>query len=196
MRPFAGLYCSLIRLGAFMDKSSQPSSESVERVQKLFIKHMHELRGYLFPLVADRSLVDDLLHTVFLAMTADADRYDPQRSFLAWARGIARNKALMAARQSRQAPRALSPDVIELLSDDVPQFDMQQSRVDAVAECVEELAPRAKEAIRLRYFDALKPSEIAGRMTLADATVHVTLSRARSLLRRCVERKTRTEREQ
>lgn len=169
----------------------EPLNQSVARVQKLFIKHAHELRGYLYPLVADRALVDDLLHTVFLTLTNDAARYDPQRSFLAWARGVAKNTALMAARQSRQSPRMLSPDVIDLLSADVPDFDAQQSRVDAVAQCVEELAPRAHEAIVLRYRDDFKPPEIAGRMSIAIESVHVTLARARTAIRQCVKRKLR-----
>ena len=59
-----------------------------------------------------------------------------------------------------------------------------------VSECVEELDGRARRAIQLRYGGNLRTAQIARAMQLSDGAVRMLLSRARSLLRKCVEART------
>ena len=115
--------------------------------------------------------------------------FRPGSNFLAWARTIAKYEALQLARDRAKAPTSLSPDVIEQLSTTAPDFDNPDERLGMMRECIETLAPRAKEVIQLRYAKALEPVEIADRMKLAIQSVSVMLSRARASLRKCIERK-------
>ena len=54
---------------------------------------------------------------------------------------------------------------------------------------MEELAARAREVLDLRYGEGCRPAEIARRLSWTPESVYVTLSRARALLRDCIERK-------
>lgn len=162
----------------------------VAHVQKLFIKHSRAIRGYLLALLPDVHRVDDLMHQVFLAATDLADRYDTEREFVPWARGIARIELLRQAREQQHLPMPLGPDAIDALSKtEIPALDWSEARRSALDECLKSLARRPKEAISLRYLENLRPPEIAQRMKLAVTSVHVMLSRARLALRRCVSRK-------
>jgi len=174
-----------------MAKSTPPSQNDtqVEQVQKLFLRHTDRLRGYLFAVCPDLSLAEDLLHSVFLCVVEKADQYDPQRSFLAWARGIARNEMRRLARDRSHAPHMLTLEVAERLAVPDDLFQPEPERLAALTECVEELGPRAREAVVLRYLKQLLPGQIAGRMDLAVESVHVMLSRARAALRTCIEGK-------
>ena len=172
-----------------MARDHESTSDQQAMVQTLFIKHGPSIRGYLLALVPDENVADDLLHAVFLAVTAKAEKFRPGSNFLAWARTIAKYEALQLARDRAKAPTSLSPEVIEQLSTTAPDFDNTDERLGMMRECIETLAPRAKEAIQLRYAQALEPVDIAERMKLAVKSVSVTLSRARASLRKCIERK-------
>ena len=51
---------------------------------------------------------------------------------------------------------------------------------------MESLAPKAREAVELRYQQSHRPPEIASRLGWTVESVHVALSRARVFLRDCV----------
>jgi len=167
--------------------------ESVAVVQKLFIKHSNSIRGFLFAISADGSLVDDVMHSAFLAITLKADQFDAAREFVPWARGVAKNELLKITSSARRGPMLLPHDAIEQLQLTAPEFPQSDERIPYVAQCVEELSPRAKRAITLRYRKAIMPKEIARMMSLTVDSVSVMLSRARKALRECVERKMKQE---
>lgn len=164
------------------------AAQQVQLVQKLFIRHSAKLRAYLLPLAVDVSAVDDILHSAFLAATAKAAQYDQGTNFVAWARAIARLELLQFSRQRRRWPHLLSPEAIDALSEDAPEVAVDDERLAAIRHCVEQLAPRSREAMDLRYNQSLPPSQVAQRMQLGIQSVHVMLSRARAAVQQCAER--------
>lgn len=179
-----------------MPQSNNPrpaaTPEQVALVQKLFIKHSPEVRGYLLVFASDPNDADDLLHSAFLCVVAKAADFRPGTSFVAWARAIARIELLRLTNDRQRAPQLLAPEVIDLLSDDVPMFADDEVFQQALTGCLERLAPRARQAIDLRYQQSLQPTEIAKRMSLAVTSVNVMLSRARATIETCVERAIRS----
>ena len=61
-------------------------------VQRLFIEHVDELKGFVASLVPDPELVDDVVQETFVAVTARAAHYDPRQSFRNWLFIVARDK--------------------------------------------------------------------------------------------------------
>jgi RNA polymerase sigma-70 factor (ECF subfamily) len=173
------------------EEAAQPTPEQVALVQKLFLKHSLEVRGYLLVFASDPGDVDDLLHSSFLCVVAKAAHFQPGTSFVAWARAIARIELLRLASDRRRAPQFVSPEVIDLLSSDVPQFADDDEFREAMTGCLDRLAPRARQAVDLRYQQSLMPAEIARRMEVTVASVKVTLCRAKAAIQECVERKLR-----
>ena len=79
-----------------------------EKFLRLFLQHQGDVRAFLGSLVRDPHARDDLFQEVALICWRDFARYDPTRSFGAWARGIAANKVKQWWAQARRAPVAFS----------------------------------------------------------------------------------------
>ena len=60
-------------------------------------------------------------------------------------------------------------------------------------DCIQRLAARARQMVRLRYYDELTAEEIAQQVGGTGAAVRVALQRIRQQLRECVERQLRAE---
>lgn len=182
----------LIRLdGMTKSAKNRGNGDQLAVVQTEFIKHGDAIRAYLLALCPDEHAADDLLHSVFMAVTRKAGEFQAGTNFLAWARAIAKIEVLLLARDRARAPRVLSPEVIEQLSTTVPPFEAKGERFEAMRNCIETLAPRTKQSILLRYLENLAPREIAQKMQLGLNSVNVMLSRARTTLRECIERRLR-----
>jgi RNA polymerase sigma-70 factor (ECF subfamily) len=164
---------------------------AVEQVQRLFLRHAAVLRGFILGLLPDPNRAEDVFQELFLTLTRKAGEFRPGSNFLAWARSVARLKVLEQARSWAGGPRLLDPDALEALilaAEEVE--DSWAERREALAGCVEELAPRAREILRLRYSEGhLAPPQIAARLSWSVNAVHVALSRARKFLQECTRRR-------
>jgi RNA polymerase sigma-70 factor (ECF subfamily) len=163
----------------------------VEEVQRLFLRHAGLIRGFILGLLPDHNRAEDVFQEVFLTATRKAEEFRQGSNFLAWARSIARLKVLEQLRSCREGLRLLDPEAIEALITvaDVAD-DTWTERREALARCVEQLAPRARQILELRYGeDFLPPPAIAARVSWTVNAVHVALSRARRFLQECTKRR-------
>ncbi len=170
-------------------------SDSVDprtaHVQLLFIQHTSQLRGFVIALMPDFSRVDDVMQETFLTITKKAASFEPGTNFLGWACTIARFKVLEAGRKAAAGAQPLAPEVLESLCACAPEVEPDDERLRMLGDCLQELAPQARRAIELRYHHAHKPGEIANILGWTPNSVYVALSRARDLLRGCLEMKLR-----
>jgi DNA-directed RNA polymerase specialized sigma24 family protein len=67
------------------------------------------------------------------------------------------------------------------------RHDGGEGYLDALRECVDGLAGRARQAIELFYHDDLGRTDIAQRLEMTEDGVKSLLRRTRDVLRRCVE---------
>lgn len=147
------------------------------------------VRGFVLGLVADRAAADDVFQDVFLTVVQRSEDFRRDGNFLAWVRGIARNKVLEYYRRQRIQPLPFDEQLLELLADAVDERDVQLDRQrEVLARCLERLAPRAREIVDLRYAEhPLSPPEIAERLAWTTNAVHVALARVRAYLRECTQ---------
>jgi RNA polymerase sigma-70 factor (ECF subfamily) len=170
-----------------MMPSNPASPEQTALVQSLFVQHLPALRGFVLSLVSDFSLVDDVVQETFLVVTAKAVSFERGTNFRAWAWTIARYKVLQMLEKNATAADRFAPEVLEALaSHSEADSWFSEEQVQQLAKCMEELAPKAREAVELRYQQAHRPPEIATRLGWTVESVHVALSRARIFLRECV----------
>lgn len=162
-------------------------------VQTLFLQHSAAVRGFVWGLVADRTVADDIFQEVFLTVARQQDEFDRTGNFLAWVRGIARNKVLEHWRRQRTGRLLFDEQLLELLAESAETaFDKEDERLErrreALARCLQRLAPRAREIIDLRYAEQpLAPPELARRIGWTTNAVNVALARARAFLRACTQ---------
>lgn len=179
------------------DESSEQDSPPEDRalaVQRLFVKYQMHIRTFAIGLTGDFTAAEDVVQETFLTVTRKAEAFRPGTSFLSWAFTIARLKAY----ESRRMSRRFSKQVIESLAASLPLVEdatgaASVDRLSPLLECIEELAPKAREVLRLRYFAEHGPAEIAAILGRTVAGVNATLVKAREVLRECVARKLAAE---
>lgn len=181
------------------DEAPNSPTTAVDRtawVQSLFIQHSSRIRGYITALTPSLGFVDDVFQETFLTVSAKAGSYDVERDFLPWACGIARFKVMEAGRRAGRAWRPLSPDVIEALCACEPETapEIQDGLLGHLEKCVKKLAPQSGKIIDMFYQQSHKPAEIAKHLGWTVASVYVALSRARTMLKQCVETRMQVER--
>lgn len=172
-----------------MSESDQTSGKKrAHEVQRLFLAHINVIRGFIRALVRDRHLADDVLQETFLTVMRKADGFELGTNFPKWACAVARFKVMEALRSQKGNVVFLSDEAIEALavSEFAPKDDL---RVDLLERCIGELPPTMRRSVELRYRGGHKPAEVARIIGWSAEAVYVALSRARGLLRTCVERK-------
>jgi RNA polymerase sigma-70 factor, ECF subfamily len=168
-------------------KNENTPSGPVAGVQGLFLTHIDVVRGFIRALVRDRHLADDVLQETFLTVTRKADQFEPGTNFPRWACAIARLKVLEALRKQKGSLVFLSEEAIEALASS--EEPTGNPRADLLEACIADLPPAMKRSVELRYQGDHKPAEIARIVGWSAESVYVALSRARSLLRDCIEKK-------
>ncbi len=150
--------------------------------------------GYISAVVPDFQEAEDLLQDVAVILLRKFPEYDPQRPFVAWAIGVAKREVLMARRHHARSFLSYQADLLERIGEAyeelAPEFE---DRSHALRECLRRVKGRAGELLRLRYEESLKPNAIATQVGIAVVAVRVMLSRTRTALRECIERKLRPQ---
>lgn len=167
-----------------------------KRFLELFLQHQHEVRAFVASIVRDWHRGEDIAQELALILWNKFDEYDPNRSFGAWARGIASNLILRDYARHRRAMSSLSPEAIQAIqaaydTEIIPTASLEQ---EALRFCMKRLSDRAQQLVRLRYNEDLGPQALAERAGSTIAAVNRAMNRIRVFLRDCVrERLARPE---
>lgn len=161
-----------------------------EQFLRLFLQHQGDVRAFIGSLVRDPNVTDDLFQEVALICWRDFARYDPSRSFGAWARGIAANKVKQWWARARRTPVPFSPQTVEAILDAFDRTEADASaRMDALRACLDELPQKARDLLAHRYEGEHKPGEIAGLLHTTRDAVYKALARIRTRLHDCIRRR-------
>jgi len=161
-----------------------------EKFLRLFLKHQGDLRAFIGSLVRDPNVRDDVFQEVALIAWRDFERFDPERSFGAWARGIAANKIKQMWERSSRAPVPFAPQTIDAIRSAFDESEAEASpRLDALRACLEELPKKARRLLSYRYQLKLTPREIANRIEATRDAVYKALARTRMRLQDCIRRR-------
>ncbi|MBY0528492.1 MAG: sigma-70 family RNA polymerase sigma factor [Gemmataceae bacterium] len=160
---------------------------------RLFLTYQAEIRAFIGSLVRDRHGSDDVFQEVALVLWKEFQRYDPTRSFGAWARGIAAKKVMQRWDRLSRMPVPFSPEAIEAVLEAYDRTEAaSQPQADALAHCLEGLPDKSRQLLTLRYEQSLKLGQIAQAVDSTLDAVHKALSRLRTRLHECVERRLAT----
>ncbi len=170
-------------------KATGPApQEHTLQVQRLFVEHHIRIKGFVFALLPDFALADDVVQETFLTITRKADKFELGTDFLKWACSIARFKVMEARRATSKDVRTFSESTMEMLAS-APAATVHDVRSDHLKQCLARLSPKAREAIGLRYHDDWSPSQIAGKLGWSAESAYSVLSRTRTFLRECIEQR-------
>jgi len=162
---------------------------SQDQLVQLLIGHRAMLMGYIALIVGDPHLAEDVFQEVAVVVVRKSDALRDAAGFPAWARQIARFKALNTLRERKNLPQALDDALLDLLEKDWAQDDGadRRERADAVRSCLDKLAPHARHLLELRFGRNLSGKTLADAVGQQLNTVYVTLSRVYRTLSACMK---------
>jgi RNA polymerase sigma-70 factor (ECF subfamily) len=169
-----------------------PKAQSLHIFEMLARQNEPMLLAYVFSLVSDSSLAEDIAQQAFLIAYRKIDSLKDPAAFPAWLRGIARLEAYAAMRRrGREFP--VEPAALQQLDEAYRTFEEQtptetwEERFRLVEKCFGQLPETLQSVCRLHYFENRKAREIAETQGINLAAVLKRLERARTAIRNCVK---------
>jgi RNA polymerase sigma-70 factor (ECF subfamily) len=168
-----------------------------QEINAALLKQRQSLMGFVYALTRDSELAEDIFQDVALTILDEAAAGTEVRSFQAWAREIARRRVanFYKRRGKHLRPAALGHSLIQTISSAFDEYDEHSVssglRTKFLRECVDDLPPRAREAVDRRYRRGMAVPEIAAVMTWKMTSVNTLLSKAKRTLAECIGRKLR-----
>lgn len=190
-----------------MNQSADPSASQRLACHILVQEHYPRLLAYAHALYAgigrphDHDAAEDLLQESLLTALDNLQRYDVERGFAAWVRGIMRHRFLKLARNREYTVDA---PVLQALADtydmwerpdaegdlDIPadeHTDDQDPAQRALSHCLQALAEDARRTVEAFYFAGRAVYDIADHQGVSIDVVKKRLQRARHSLARCIQ---------
>lgn len=144
----------------------------------LYLRHSGRVLSYALKRGLSQERAEDLLQIVFLQLHRKKHLYDPRHSALAWIYVITRSE-LKDYRAREIKDFSEWDDSLSQTEGPAPTLEMKE---EAQA-LLNELKPREKEVMTLRYMDELEYNEIASLLEESESNVRQIVSRSLRLLR-------------
>ena len=161
---------------------------NLSSLQKLIKKYENRLFSYIFMLVKDKQLADDIFQDTFIKVinTLNSGRYKDEGKFIQWTMRIAHNLVIDHFRKSKKVTfvesRYDSSDIFDNLfvSDDSVEDRMVMSQIHSdVKKLMNNLADDQREVLYLRCYAGMSFKEIAEQ---TDVSINTALGRMRYAL--------------
>jgi len=155
---------------------------------RVLIRDRAKLLAYIWAILRDYHLADDVFQDVtVLAIERVAD-FNDESHLLLWSRKTARFKALEVLRSKPYRMMSLSEEVLDMLAQNWERADATNAQDEAehLKACVDQLTPRSKEIVHLRYTEGLTGIQVAEAINVRVGSVYVALTRIYQALEKCI----------
>jgi RNA polymerase sigma-70 factor (ECF subfamily) len=136
-----------------------------------------------FRMLGDPYEAEDAAQEAFLKAYKNMNRYDPNRKFVNWMLTIASNHCVDRLRRKRLKLISLDEGVlreyIQAPTVDPEMKIVEMERQGAIQDMLDQLKPKDKAAVLLRYWYDMSYDEIAATLSLTEGAVKSRLHRAR-----------------
>ena len=184
----------MMTLAATLGALGAPADERLRRFaagdvaafESLFRDFHSAIYGWIVRIVRDRGAAEDVTIETFWRIWRGRARFDPHRSFGAWARRIATNSAIAyLGRRSPVAGRREPAGERQTATGDLAaQLDAREKIIRAF----EGLPPKLRTAATLAIVEELPYDEIADALAISVGAVKSRVFRATRMLRNKLER--------
>jgi RNA polymerase sigma-70 factor (ECF subfamily) len=166
-------------------------SLSQDTAVRLLVTHRAMLLGWLRSVVRDSYLAEDLFQEVSIIVVKKCAEIRDAKDFPAWARSVARHKALHALRDRRSSRLVFSDELINLFETHWKARDNTRAvdQIDALNACLGRLSPYARRLIELRHEKKKCGADLAAELGRQLNAVYVALSRTYRTLANCIQQR-------
>lgn len=132
-------------------------------ITPLYCEFYAQLRRWTAARVGSVEEAEDIVQNAFLTLCNSGGTSRVKGDVEAYLFGVTRRLAARYLRQRLQRPKTTRLGSIGDLQA-APQSDRSRVQVDQIRRLLERLPPKAREAIRLRYLEGMRPREAARRV--------------------------------
>ena len=160
---------------------------SHDEIVAQLMRHRATLYAYIWSIVADEHIAEDVLQDVSRLAIAKSDQINDADHVLPWARTTAKFTALNVMRKQRKGHVTLDEKTLNLLDPHWDKSDNDSSDVSAALQhCLTRLTPRARRLVQLRYNENLSGRALAEATGRQLRSVYTALSRVHRSLGDCI----------
>lgn len=156
--------------------------------EELLRRYKRAIFAYAFASTGSRQDAEEILQDVFVKIYRAAHRFDSQYSFTTWLYTIASNTCKNKLRSRRRRSVSLDNENIPItaVSHDAGPLDAYKKSVEIsqVRNAINELAPRYRQVLYLRYVEGLSYKDIAEVLGLSLGNVEARIFRGKDKVRR------------
>ncbi|HTM50119.1 MAG TPA: RNA polymerase sigma factor [Bryobacteraceae bacterium] len=158
----------------------------------LLQRHRGPVIQFLYRMVRNRAIAEELAQNVFLRVYRSRTTYEPTAKFTSWLFRIATHVALNWLRDRRHESNQLSLSAgLERESErqiadrrpTVDQLMLKEVRLDEIRQAIAELPDRQRAAVIMHKYEELEYTQIAEALNCSPQTVKSLLFRAYNTLR-------------
>jgi RNA polymerase sigma-70 factor (ECF subfamily) len=161
------------------DLLSRLGRGDTEALRQIYLSYADDVYRIALRLTGSSADAYDVTHDLFLGLPEAMHRYDPERSFPSWLRGVAVRTAQMSLRTTRRRR-----EVPLLALRELTVRPRQEAVVDRITleKALDELTPELRSVVVLRELEGLKYQEIADLLGITKSAAAVRIHRARKKL--------------
>lgn len=158
-----------------------------ESFQKLIKRHKDKIYTYIFLIIKDQHLAEDIFQDTFIKVinTLKRGKYNEEGKFLPWVMRIAHNLTIDHFRKSNKLPIADGGEDFDILSTikitdpNVEDIIVTEQIHHDLRKLIDELPPEQQEVVRLRHYSGLSFKDIAEQ---TNVSINTALGRMRYAL--------------
>ena len=176
------------------DDTGRLDPASVAGFTELVREHQAGLRAYIRALGVETDWVDDLAQEVFVLAFQKRERFENDKDFGKWLRGIARNLVANERRKTARRARILNGPLTDFLIESQPAVETSgesnmQQLVQAMNDCIAQLPERSRVLLQKRYEANENASTLSRLFNMSPEAIRQGLMRIRLWVKQCVESK-------
>lgn len=165
-------------------------SQKREEFTQRWLEAEPSISAYVFASITGFHDAEDVVQRIAQELARRYDEYDSGRPFVGWALWIAKSRVIDYYRVQGRSRVVFSDELLSQLAGTiVNQGDGRSQRRAALEACLEELPPRSRRLLDLQYVEERSAAEIAQEIGATSGSVRVLLSRIRTALANCIERR-------
>lgn len=180
------------------DRTVPASQERRRYFDRLLTTNHEQLQLFLNSLVHDRDDAEDLCQRTCLILWQKFEEYDHERSFLAWACGVARLETMNYRRAHSGNRLVFQSGVMDLLAESLEEMERgeRSHRLAAMRGCLQKFSAKERRFFERIYWESCSCEVIAEELGCTLQTFYNRMYLLRRRLMNCVERQLGKQREE
>ena len=165
------------------------SNKRSELFLKLLMSNEVRIFSHILKLVPNLADAEDIMQETAGIMWRKFDQFREDTNFVAWAIEIAHYRVLDYRRKKCGSPMIYENEIFDqMVSLARGTSEQDGRRLEALRRCLAKLQDRQRRLIVLRYYDDIRPKEIATQLGMSVHAVYKSLSRIYEQLLMCIRR--------